>query len=361
MPSSRFARSGNAHRRAATALAAACAAAVASGVIAPAHATAAAGSAATAGVVPSATTPYSTHHVPVLTGAAVTARLGTEAGARFKAAHMQMLGAHHAASGGAASGGAVHDDLAAPSASAALAPWSMSYHADWGIQSEIDGGYPTGGEALQTLNPETVLPANSPDTLYMPTFIPNINGCIEVSTIYTAGQDAVGAWNWCTSDPESFEALLPVSSLLGTYTSVSGGKTVYFLRVVETDAASNTWTAYLYNYVTDRFDVFYTSSGTSWLGQNGFTGNWDMAEDYTGYNSATGEGNFCTEAPGADWGSTDLQFQSSVNGAFTLAQKSNSATFGDRTDGTQLGCEPDAVTITPDPLGDGFTVLEPAQ
>lgn len=356
MPFSRNAQSGNARCRVAIALAVACTAAIASGVAAPAYATAATHPAAAPGGAPSATAPYSTHHVPVLVGAAVTARLGTEVGARFKASHSQMLSTRHAAPNSAP-----QSDFAAPSASAALAPWSDTYHADWGIQTQIDGGYPAGGEAVQTLNPNTVLPTGSPDTLYMPTFTPNIKGCIEVSTIYSAGQDSIGAWNWCDPDPENFAAIMPVSSALGTYTSVSGGQTVYFLRVVETNAATNTWTAYLYNYTTNRFDVFYTSSGTSWLGQNGFTGNWDMAEDYTGYNTVTGEGNFCTEAPGAVWGSTDLRFQSSVNGAFTLAQTSNSATFGARTDGTQLGCEPDAVTITPDPLGDGFAVAEPAQ
>src|SRR5579862_7414977 len=133
--------------------------------------------------VPDPRAPH-TGAVPGLTGAAAR-RADPPQSASARWAQLNTA-SHRAASGHAAPAGIK------PS----LASWTGSFHGYWGT-------FPSqtihGAQALQSLNPSLVLPSGSPDTIYSPTLDPSGLTCIEMSTIYVAGVDEIGAWDWCAA------------------------------------------------------------------------------------------------------------------------------------------------------------------
>jgi hypothetical protein len=271
--------------------------------------------------VPNPHAPHSAAAVPGLTGAAARREdPPMSASQRFA----QLNGASHAAaSNGAASNGAAAPLVPAartPSATASpgLTSWSGAYHGFWDVSPDQTA---YGAQATQSLN-DVSLPSSSPDTVYSPTLDPSAIDCIEVTTIYNSSGDYVGAWDWCASSP-GFDMVAQVdSSFLDDYSTTSGGQAFYSVQDVQTDPTTNSWTAYLYNYSTGEWDTFYTSANTDKLSQSG--GGWDADEVYSDYNSATGEGYYCTSMAGATFETEGLQYEFSSGGAWTPATAANS-------------------------------------
>jgi hypothetical protein len=187
------------------------------------------------------------------------------------------------------------------------------------------------------VNPNVQLGSSDPDTLYTPTLYPTGASCIEVSTIYAYDTTNhkpgiwVGAWDWCGA--HGFHVRKPVdASFLQTYTVTTSGQDYYTIRDVLTNSATNTWTAYLYNYVTASWDTLYTSSGSS----GGTNLGWQLVEVYTSYNASTHEGDYCTQSYGADFETSALSYR--VGGAWVAAAPSNSGMNLAAPRGSDLGC-----------------------
>jgi hypothetical protein len=118
----------------------------------------------------------------------------------------------------------------------------------------------------------------------------------------------------------------------------------YTIEDVQTNATTNQWTAYLYNYSTGNWDTFFQSASTSKLSNSG--GGWDMDEVYTTYNSSTLSGSYCNQIGGADWESTDLTYL--IGGSWVAASPSNATTS--YPSGLNIGC-PAAHFTTPNLYG----------
>ncbi|MCE6996390.1 carbohydrate-binding protein [Saccharothrix sp. S26] len=204
------------------------------------------------------------------------------------------------------------------SSSVPLPPWSGSLHTVW-------GAFPTvvsdGAQATHTINPGISIPSGNPDVVYAPTLVPSGKTCIEVTTFYWQGGNGVGAWDWCAASP-GFAAVAWInSSFLSTYTTTFQGLPAYTVLDVQTNAVTNSWTAYLYNYTTSTWDALFTSADTSKLVDP--HGGWSMFEVYTDYNPATGEGYYCTETYGTQFHAANLQIK--VNGTWTPLTPGNSS------------------------------------
>jgi Ricin-type beta-trefoil lectin domain len=275
---------------------------------------------------PAVPNPHAPHTgtVPGLTGAAARrADPPQSASARWK----QLNTASHRAARGPA--GPVRADGIKPS----LTSWTGAFHGYWGTFPS-----PTvyGAQAMQSLNPNLKLPSTSPDTIYSPTLDPSGLTCIEMSTIYVASTDEVGAWDWCAASPGFAKVSVINSSFLSTYTTTVSGQPFYSVQDVQTNPTTNSWTSYLYNYSTGAWNSFYTSANTSKLGNSG--GGWDMSEVYTNYNSSTSEGDYCSQASGSNLESNDLEYQLSSGGSWVSATTSNSSLNLAEPRGADLGC-----------------------
>ncbi|GAA1376495.1 carbohydrate-binding protein [Catellatospora chokoriensis] len=139
----------------------------------------------------------------------------------------------------------------------------------------------TGMTATHTLNPNFRL-SNAADYLYSPTMKPPHGSCIEVVTVHTRTYAQVWAWNWC--GPGAPAVTMNINStFLAKYATTVNGRQAYTVRIRQTNAATNTWTATLYNYSTAAWDTMYTSSGTD---RSGWQQGWDMFEFYSNTNPA---------------------------------------------------------------------------
>jgi hypothetical protein len=161
-------------------------------------------------------------------------------------------------------------------------------------------------------------------TIYTPTMYPPGGSCVELVTMYTAGQHVVAAWDWCRSI--AFEASVPIDSgFLATYTD-GGAVPAYTGRVIRTDAASNTWSAQLYNRTTGRWDTLYAQSGTN---QSGRTDGWDINELYS-QTDGSGTAYSCYAMSGLTFESSGIAVR--VNGQWSAASSANSDTHYDQPD-----------------------------
>jgi hypothetical protein len=289
--------------------------------------------------VPTPNAPRSGKWVPHLTGTAftnaarkATRQSGAARWAQLSARVHQATAKPHAPSATSASSGITRPGLTS---------WSGTFHANWGVypSETIDGA-----QANQQVDSFT-LPSSSGDTIYSPTLDPSSIDCIEVTTIYVGGADYVGAWNWCASSP-SFAVLTgdQSASFQAAYTTVTSGRRFYTIQDVQTNATTNQWTAYLYNYSTGAWDTFFQSANTSKLGQSG--GGWDMDEVYTTYDASTQSGTYCNQIGTADWESTGLTYK--IGGSWVKASPSNASTSYPT--GLDIGC-PAAHFTTPDLYG----------
>jgi hypothetical protein len=292
-------------------------------------------SAASRPAVPNPDAPRSGQVVPGLTGAAARKQDPPISASRRFA---QLNAVSHAAGGSSAAGN--DGALRLPAAKAATAqpdalpPWSGAFHGAWGT---FPGQTIYGAQATQSLNPGIVAPATGSQFIYSPTLDPSGIDTIEMSTIYDAGGNYVGAWDWGAASPSFAKTAKVTATFLATYATKISGQYYYSVRNVQANATKNTWTAYLYNYTTSKWDTFYTSSDTGKLSNSG--GGWDMNEVYTDYNSAAGEGDYCTVTKGDVFASTNLKYQLTSGGAWTPATTANSSTSPAYPRGADLGCD----------------------
>lgn len=129
-----------------------------------------------------------------------------------------------------------------------------------------------GSQATQSVSTK-IKPADPNTTLYTPTMYPSGGSCIEMSTAYFHTSQVVAAWDWCKAI--TFVADVKIDkSFMRTYTHHHN----YSTQILQTDAASNTWTSYLYNYKTKAWEKFFRQNGTS---QVGLDEGWDIYELYS--------------------------------------------------------------------------------
>jgi Ricin-type beta-trefoil lectin domain len=281
--------------------------------------------------MPSPEAPHSATAVPGITGTAARENdpplSASQRFAQLNAGSQVTAGPTARASAAAPK---VRAGTAAP---AALTPWTGQFHGYWGVDPDQTI---YGVQATQSLNPGLVAPTATSDFIYAPTLDPSGIDTIEMSTIYDSGGNYVGAWDWGAASPGFAKTAAIDSTFLATYATQVNGQYFYSVQNVQTDPTANTWTAYLYNYTTDSWDTFYSSSNMAKLSNSG--GGWDMDEVYTSYNSSTGEGSYCTLSDGDVFESTGLQYQLSSGGAWTPATTSDSTTNLAYPRGSDLGC-----------------------
>jgi hypothetical protein len=266
---------------------------------------------------PTPDSPVSGRSVPALRGEAARVVTGSDVGAKF-----QALGASR------------HGDPAEvkPAGVLDIPPWSGSLHTVWGAFPNVSSD---GAQATHTINPGIHMSAGNPDVVYAPTLDPSGKTCIEVTTFYWQGGNGVGAWDWCAAAP-GFAAIAWIdASFVSTYTTPYQGLPAYTVLDVQTNAVTNSWTAYLYNYTTGAWDALFTSADPAKLAET--HGGWDMFEVYTEYNPATGEGYYCTETYGTQFHAANIQIK--VGGTWsTLTTANSSVTPPGSVSSTDFGC-----------------------
>ena len=183
-----------------------------------------------------------------------------------------------------------------------LPPWTGSRHTGFGV---FPFEASNGAQATHSVDPDIQIPSGNPDVIYAPTLDPSGKTCIEVTTYYWQGGNAVGAWDWCADSPGFAMTRGIDANFISTYTTTVDGQPAYTVRDVQTDATTNSWTAYLYNFTTGAWDELYTSANTSKLSET--HGGWNMYEVYTEYDATAGEGYYCAETVGSTWFATDMQ------------------------------------------------------
>ncbi|WP_269859134.1 hypothetical protein [Streptomyces sp. RPT161] len=220
-------------------------------------------------------------------------------------------------------------------------------HEWWGTEVSPNSSALTGISATQSVDSSLRL-SNSDDVLYAPTVKPRDGACIEVVTVHTSTDAQIWAWDWCTTSGQDVGATETVdSNFLGTYGTTVNGHSAYTVKIALTDPASNTWTAYLYNYATGAWQTFFSSGGTD---QSGVAFGWDMFEYYSSVNPATGNVHVCDDLSGKAVESSSIQLRTSAGWA--SADPGNSSIFPNPTmdPGTYLcsGINSDVVTPNSD-------------
>jgi hypothetical protein len=148
-------------------------------------------------------------------------------------------------------------------------------------------------------------------TLYMPTMYPN-HSCIEVTTAYFFGSQAVAAWDWCVAI--RFVAQVDIDKhFMQTYTLDKN----YSTQIVQTKKSTNEWTAYLYNYTTGTWDTLFTQHGTDQVGP---AEGWDLYELYTNVKPS-GQSYACADLKGKRVESQDIQVK--IGAAWEAADATN--------------------------------------
>ncbi|GHJ40068.1 carbohydrate-binding protein [Streptomyces sp. TS71-3] len=175
-------------------------------------------------------------------------------------------------------------------------------HTTWGVN--LPNGASLGLQATQSVVGGARATSGG-DYVYAPTAIPAGGACMEMTTAYTPDGPDLWAWDWC-GGRDRVGKLTPMdSAFLSTYTTTVGGRPAYSLDIHQTSAASNTWSAHLFNYRTHAWDTYYTSSGTYDLPQFAF--GWDMFEVYTSVNPSTGAGYYCQDMAGQTFDSSSVK------------------------------------------------------
>jgi hypothetical protein len=258
-------------RRPWLALGAVAACAITAAAAAPAYAGATAPSAARP-LASYASARVSGHTVAGAVFGAAAGRAAGSAAAHFLAGHRSML----AQLRGAAQG---------------VSP-DKKLHAWWGSFPKTNSG--PGVIATQSIS-ATLRLSDPSDILYAPTMTPADNSCIEVVTVHTTHTPQIWAWDWCVKiAPVAVVNVTP--SFMSTYTAIINGRTSYTTKDVRTNAKTNTWTAYLFNYKTGSWDTLWSQAGHD---RSGLSFGWDMFEFYSSTNPATGSTYVCGDLQAA--------------------------------------------------------------
>ncbi|NUR70541.1 MAG: hypothetical protein HOU81_06955 [Hamadaea sp.] len=205
-------------------------------------------------------------------------------------------------------------------------------HTSWGVN--FPNGQSAGMRATQSVVTGTGTTTSGGDYVYAPTAIPAGGACIEMTTAYTPSGPKLWAWDWCGGRDTVGKLTNMDSAFLAAYTTTVNGRPAYRTDIHKTSTTANTWTAYLYNYQTNVWDSYFTSTGTYDLPQ--FPFGWDMFEVYTSINPATGVGYYCTGLAGRAFESSSIQVL--VNGVWTAANTTNAPTDGAVPSGSAFDC-----------------------
>jgi hypothetical protein len=156
-----------------------------------------------------------------------------------------------------------------------------------------------------------------------------------MTTAYTDTGPVLWAWNWCSGYNDVAKLVNIDSNFLSTYTTTLNGYAAYTMDVHKTNASNNQWTAYLFNYRNQAWDVFYTSSGKFDLEAEGYDWGWDIFEIYSTRDSSTGNAYYCASQNGRKFEAANIQTQ--VNGAWTAVTPSLSGSLYPRS-GSDFDC-----------------------
>ncbi|MCP2259581.1 hypothetical protein LX15_003286 [Streptoalloteichus tenebrarius] len=177
-------------------------------------------------------------------------------------------------------------------------------HHFWGVMPP-DTGAGDGMMATHSVHPDLRIP-NNEDFVYAPTSKPGNDSCVEVVTSYSKYYGPqIWAWDWCRTG--NLAKQVPVDDrFLDTYTTTVNGHRAYTVQNIRTNAANNTWTAYLYNHATRKWDVLFTSSGRD---RSDTTYGWDVFEIYSAVDPSTGRGYYCAASVGKPFESNDIKLR----------------------------------------------------
>jgi hypothetical protein len=191
-------------------------------------------------------------------------------------------------------------------------------HYWWGSFPDTNSG--PGVTATQSVS-QTLRLTDPSDILYAPTMTPANNSCIEVVTVHTTHTPQIWAWDWCKHIRPV--AVVPVNAaFMKHYTIIANGRTAYTTKDVQTNAKNNTWSAYLFNYVTGHWDLLYRQAGAD---QSGLTFGWDMFEFYSSTNPATGNTYVCGDLQKAGTQIESSNISIRHDGSWTPANASDSS------------------------------------
>jgi hypothetical protein len=241
--------------------------------------------------VPSPNAPVRGTVAGALTGAAATRAAGSAAVTDFLRVHQNMLATVHAA---------------------------KKLHMWWGSFPDTNSG--PGVTATQSVS-QTLRLSDRSDILYAPTMTPADHSCIEVVTVHTTGTPQIWAWDWCKYIRPM--AVVHVNAaFMSTYTTTLNGLTSYTTEDIRTNAKTNTWSAYLFNYQTGFWNLLYTQAGKD---QSGLSFGWDMFEFYSSTNPATGSTYVCgdLQKAGTDVESSNISIRSPQSGAWVPGSPHN--------------------------------------
>ncbi|MEU7866627.1 carbohydrate-binding protein [Dactylosporangium sp. NPDC049140] len=223
-------------------------------------------------------------------------------------------------------------------APARAAVQAAQLHTDWGVN--LPSATTQGIHATQSVLDSAPATTTGGDYVYAPTALPGGGACIELTTAYTPSGPDLWAWDWC-GGRDGVGKLTPMdANFLNTYTTTVNGRRAYSMDEHKTSTTSNTWTVYLYNYVTHAWDTYFTSSGVYDLPQFNF--GWNMFEIYTSVNPATGAGYYCQTFNGRGFESSGVQVY--AGGAWVAATASNTSTPRTIPPGSAYDCP--ALTFT---------------
>ncbi|WP_158892232.1 carbohydrate-binding protein [Amycolatopsis anabasis] len=190
-------------------------------------------------------------------------------------------------------------------------------HNFWGILPP-NAGAGEGMTATHAVYPDLRI-TKSGDFLYSPTAKPGNGSCIEVVTSYSqAYGPQIWAWDWCRTGNLAKQTTVD-TNFMNTYTTTVNGHAAYTVRNEKTDAGSNGWTASLFNYRTNAWDVYFTSSGSD---KSNATYGWDVFEIYSSPNPSTGTGYYCSASVGKPFESNDIKLRK--GGSWVPASASDS-------------------------------------
>jgi hypothetical protein len=225
--------------------------------------------------------------------------------------------------------------LAGPAAAAFRAlharvrPSATTIHNAWGVFPPDSSGY----KIMAHNSVVTGLTLSCQEYLYAPTVKAPSGSCAELTTAYTPSGAYLWAWDWCVADDVA--KIVPLDAAFqSTYTTTVNGRPAYLEDEARTDAATNTWSIYLYNYTTSAWDTFYTQSGTD---LTGVPYGWDTYEVYTTPASSGADGPYCAAIAGHAFETSGIELYTDAGG-WSAATPSNAPGLDPIPPGSDFAC-----------------------